>query len=420
MDWLFTAAYTFLFIAFIIRARFFHIDGVYKLIPAGVFTIKLLAGLLLVYIYTHIYTNRSLADIFRYYDDSATIYNSLFTHPSAFFKLLLGIKLEDASMTSYYDAVNCWEHSHISVLSRINAVIRLFSMGYYTVHVLIFCFISFTGQMAIYKVFASNTAETYKKHLLLIVIFLVPSTLLWSSGILKESIAFFAFGTLLYHLTQVTKDDKVKKQNIIWIILSLLLLLENKSYILLTAIIPLILYCYWLIPSSKTYLKYSMLVLLVFSIALITSIYNIPINIAAKQQDFIQLGLHMKANSLLTHTPLESTWSYIILNTPRSIFTVFTEPLVNINAGLFSNLAAIENIFILLCLLTAVGFASLKNLQNPLVYFSILFTLLLFALIGLSTPVAGAMVRYKSIALPFLLGACVLLLNTDKIKKIKS
>jgi hypothetical protein len=56
--------------------------------------------------------------------------------------------------------------------------------------------------------------------------------------------------------------------------------------------------------------------------------------------------------------------------------------------------------------------------QRSFLYFVLCFTLLLFAILGLTTPVTGAMVRYKIPALPFLCTGILMLLNQQKLPTI--
>jgi hypothetical protein len=80
-------------------------------------------------------------------------------------------------------------------------------------------------------------------------------------------------------------------------------------------------------------------------------------------------------------------------------------------------MAALENSFLLLWIFLCLGFAS-KKIQNPHILFFCLSTVvLLYVLIGLTTPVLGAAVRYKAPALPFLFLIFLLILDKDKLLK---
>ncbi|HET7819186.1 MAG TPA: hypothetical protein VFL70_07760, partial [Bacteroidia bacterium] len=85
------AAYSILFIFLIKRMIFFSIDGITKKWLMGVFIFKLLAGTCLWFIYTYYYPKRTVADIFKYFDDGLIMYNTLFTKPVDFLKMFFGV-----------------------------------------------------------------------------------------------------------------------------------------------------------------------------------------------------------------------------------------------------------------------------------------------------------------------------------------
>ncbi|MCE3277966.1 MAG: hypothetical protein K0S44_157 [Bacteroidetes bacterium] len=81
----------------------------------------------------------------------------------------------------------------------------------------------------------------------------------------------------------------------------------------------------------------------------------------------------------------------------------------------------IENLWIVFLIVLSIVFFD-KGILNKkhIVIFCILFSLIIFVLIGLTTPVIGAMVRYKTIGLLFLSVACIIMLDTNRLRKIFS
>src|SRR5438552_3003113 len=90
-EFLLSLTYIILFLWIIRRSKFFIIKEIpYKWI-AGAFILKILCGIILEFIYTYYYANRREADIFKYFDDSAVLYNAAFINPKHFFQLLFGL-----------------------------------------------------------------------------------------------------------------------------------------------------------------------------------------------------------------------------------------------------------------------------------------------------------------------------------------
>ena len=80
-------------------------------------------------------------------------------------------------------------------------------------------------------------------------------------------------------------------------------------------------------------------------------------------------------------------------------------------------LSAFENIAVIAFIIIAIIFRKKMNLlQKNTFYFSLFFAVGLFILIGLTTPVFGAIMRYKIPGLILLLIALLLVLDVQKIK----
>ncbi|MBI4929451.1 MAG: DUF2142 domain-containing protein [Bacteroidetes bacterium] len=121
------------------------------------------------------------------------------------------------------------------------------------------------------------------------------------------------------------------------------------------------------------------------------------------------------AGSYIKIPLIEPTIPSIIKNAPLAFFnTAFRPHLLEAKNPLMI-FSAIENIFILLFIFICMLFVSRKIQNRNMIYFCFSITVLLFALIGLTTPILGAVVRYKIPALPFFLITFLLLLDKEKL-----
>ncbi|MGI8892424.1 MAG: hypothetical protein ACR2GN_03085, partial [Bacteroidia bacterium] len=169
------------FIVFLIlKMNFFAEPPVPRKVFAGIFILKVFMGLLLWVIYTFYYTNREEADIYKYFDDSAIMFNSLFQHPSHFFQMLLGVNEDAAYLLPYYDEMRSWYNIDMiyndnRTMIRLNAFFRLFSFGYYHIHSIFMVFLAMIGLTAIFKIF--NRIKPGRVLEFIIACFLLPSIL---------------------------------------------------------------------------------------------------------------------------------------------------------------------------------------------------------------------------------------------------
>ena len=81
-------------------------------------------------------------------------------------------------------------------------------------------------------------------------------------------------------------------------------------------------------------------------------------------------------------------------------------------------MASIENLLVLFLLL--IPFFFLKPTKNQMMFilFSMSFVVIMFTLIGLVTPVSGALVRYKIPGIPLILFCIYLLMDWNKVRRI--
>ncbi|MFY8028365.1 MAG: hypothetical protein ACOVPB_04255, partial [Bacteroidia bacterium] len=109
-------------------------------------------------------------------------------------------------------------------------------------------------------------------------------------------------------------------------------------------------------------------------------------------------------------------WSVMKL-LPTALVNVFFRPFINDADTVFALVACLENILIML-LLFLLFFTFKRPDQHTLktIIFSLLFVFVLFALVGITTPVIGAAVRYKVPALPFLIMSIFLLYDKQAIR----
>jgi len=416
--------YTLLFIFLIYKLRFFAIEGFSKRSLIIVFLLKIAAGVFMYMIYTYYYTDRNTADIFKYFDDSKVMYDALWKHPLDYVKMLTGIGNDSPYFDVYYKQMNNWYrvfesniYNDSHTIIRFNAFIRLFSFGYFNVHTVFMCFLSFTGLVALYKFFVVYMRD--KKKELFFAVFLIPSVLFWGSGVLKEAILLFGMGVMLFNLGAMLSGS-VKIKSIVWFLLSMLLLVYTKYYIFIIFVPLLISFVWcWFTSEKLSWLKYTGVVVICFftaiNIHLLFPGYNIMEILSQKQQDFIGLAKEMHSGSLLTNTMLQPTFTDMIKHVPEAFYNTLVRPYIFESNSFMILFAAAENLLLLAIILFCILFIGKKPAHQSVVYFSLFFFVGTFILTGLTTPVVGAMVRYKVPALPFMMIFFFMIYNKEKM-----
>lgn len=422
--------YAALFLLIIRKAPYFRAEGLPARTIGALFLVKLLAGTALWYVYTYIHTDRATADIYRYFDDGNIMYGALAEHPLDYLRMLTGIRNDEIRFDEgYYQIMHNWYRQFESnmyndahTMIRFNAFVRLFSFGHYHVHTVFACFFCTIGLVALHKAFAARIPGLLKPWAW--ALFLLPSVLFWSSGVIKESLLFFGLGLFVLSLKSIVLD-RARWWHWGMVPFCLVLLFFLKFYVLLSMIPALVAYLWCrrsgdTRPLLKFAIVYGCFILVGLNADLFYPKFNILEVLWVKQRDFIGLAVDVKAGSLIAGVPLEPhIWSFV-RNTPRALFMSFLSPFVTLGNGPLGLMSAVENLFLMALLVFAIiRRKPWKNVDHTLLYFCVGFCLLLALVIGWTTPVVGALVRYRAPFLPFFVLACLCLMDAERLRWFK-
>jgi hypothetical protein len=282
-------------------------------------------------------------------------------------------------------------------------------------------FIVFCGLTCLFKLFASEMKEKYFG--IFLAVFLMPSVTFWGSAVLKDGVILFATGLLLYNFNRLLNNSALFINKILFL-LALVLMVAVKLYVLAVLFPGLVMI--FIIKRKPDYNfnqlrfwfgAYFIYGFLIFSLKFYSSI-NIVELISLKQHQFMGLAQLVGSGSVVKMYELSDTQS-IVTGLPQALFNLFFQPFFWEYKSPVIFLAGLENLMILVFVITAFTRMNIRNVYNtPWFFFSAFFVIIMYSLIGLIVPVAGAIVRYKTIALPFLAIALVILLDNHKIDSL--
>ncbi|MCC7301853.1 MAG: hypothetical protein IT233_04345 [Bacteroidia bacterium] len=475
----------------VLRMRIFRVEGTSPVLFLLLFWLKVLTGFVLYLIYTMHYTDRSVSDIFRYFDDAKVMYSALKESPADYLRMLTGIGADAPHLSAYYHQMSNWNlgklynfYNDNRTITRFNALLFLLSSGNFHIHTVVMCFLSLSGLTYLYRFFHAFTGPS---GWIFSGIFLIPSVLFWSSGVLKEGLLMFALGGFLYYSVKPL-FGKMRLWDVLVMLLFLLLLISVKVYVLF-CLLPAVLALWWTGPQGRGAVwKFPVVYLLLIStgyFAIKAGTERDPlVVISEKQNDFWLLArggayvvdletsdtlyipldgeklVPFRKNGDSTSSPLspvsaflwknkregavvtcfpqrqyhellrltytgsrigtsrlEPEWTSFFLHAPGALFSVLARPLPWEYSGFLSGIAMLENLTVFLFLIYAIRAGRNRDVPayarpvNSLFFFCFFFFLSLALLIGLTTPVTGAIVRYKTPLLPFLIAQGALFLH---------
>lgn len=404
---------------FISKASFFNSSDLTKYELWFFFSIKVFSGIALFTIYTYYYTDRSTADIYKYFDDAGVLFQLSKNDFRSFLKLFfdfgdssLLIGEARAEMLYWDKAYNYGSLNDNRTIIRANTLIYFISQGNFQIHNVFFNLLSFTGCIGLYRFFRAKFQ--LPKWIVLLSIFILPSFLFWSSGVLKEGILIFGLGMFLYHI--FNNESKAK-----WIFasLALLLLIWIKFYVLMAILPALIFIGINKYSKLKPLWNWSIgLVSLFLIMILLPKVGGVDFisHLIQKQRDFFELVRNLQPNSLY-YLPEVSSLTDVVFNSPRAFFTTIFRPFIWEVNGALDALASIENISFIVLAVIAIVFRKKDLAIKKWPLFNWTFVISLSLIIGLVIPVFGALVRYKTPLLPFLIIALFATIDLEKMYK---
>lgn len=393
---------------------------------AGILLLKILAGTALWAVYTWVYPDRSYADIFKYFDDSAVMFEALADRPLDFFKMLFSIANDSPYFDErYYKVMNHWYreyesnmHNDAHTVIRFNAALRIISFGEFHVHTVFAAFLSLTGTLALYHAFVEFLSG--RERLLAIAVFLIPSVLFWGSGVIKESLLFFGLGILIWQWFKLLGNE-LRPFGMLLIAGACLLLFHLKFYVIASlgpglAMVLLERYARKVPFALRTALVLLGAISLGLNLHHILPGFNVLEILSVKQRDFIGLAQATNAGSFVMPERLAPTIGSFIVQAPHAMYMTLLGPLFHPSSGAFGLVATLENIMIVLAIVLMLHYRlPVRRWDHVLLTALLTYIVLLALVIGWTTPVMGALVRYRAPLLPFLLIAGALILDHRKL-----
>lgn len=496
------AAIYFLFFCFLVSKLSFFKDSILSLkIIFGILIIKCVGCAAYYWVYFCYYPAGFNGDSVSTLHDAKIMYDALPNHPVDYFRMIFGFHSEldtDPLYEPYFKNIEKWGRADVTsdfflndnrTPIRINAIIMLFSFGNYAVHALVMLVISFIGQFAFYKTFKVYFPK--KEMLLAIIIFLTPSILFWTSGVLKEPIAMCLLGLFVYAYFKLFVHYQFDKKYILLIVLSSVLFLIIKPYIIVLLLVPLILFS--LVKRyqiKRVVIFYFSSLLIIYGVGILTLKFvfhkDVLNTIVVRQNDFVslskggrffihedkyvrfeyndtthfhkvdtvnnlfQLDRHSAFMYWNTHNLRDTIYetnnkdtSYFELRAvcapsgsaiyvdrlqysfssfakliPQSFYNVLCKPLFYDSRSVLELMASFENLCFLLFFALCFLFRGKMSIDKNLLVCCIVIVMTSFILIGITTTVTGAIVRYKIPFIPFLLMIPLLILDASIFRKI--
>lgn len=423
----FISFFVVLFLAFwiIYKFNFFKIKTINRHWIAIAYGIKILAAISLYLFYAN--QPRQKSDIFRFYDDAKIIASTISTHPALFAKFITGVGEKNKDYLDIKQKTNNWDSgstpqtiSNNKLIIRYLAIVQLVVFKSYWGTLALTITFGFVGLFFIFKTFSQVFND--RIWMLYFVVFYTPSLLFWTAGLLKETLIISLLGLIIHCIFTAIKGSN-SFIHFVFALIATALLFQLRSIVAIILIISFIPFIWNYYRNTKRiFSTYFIALFILIALAFESEKFTAKSawqSISDKRYEIINQAITDNSSSLIYEKPLNPNAQDIILYLPQSLIDVFLRPFPNQINNFTILLAFLENLLIIsLLTLTMIFYKSDKSKLN-LTYFLFVFAFLYLLIIGLTTPVVGAISRYRSIPLLFLEIFLISNLNIDKLRTTK-
>ncbi|MEO9004995.1 MAG: hypothetical protein ABI288_09670 [Ginsengibacter sp.] len=405
--------YCCLFCWLISRISFFTNSGLSNRILITLFLVRIIALIIGSYLNLYYFP---VSDSVAFHNMGIDEFNLLFQNPKEYFVNIFHTETSESYYRLLDDSNSYWNNLRTNLLAKMLSLFDLFSFKSFVINTLFFNFLVFFGVVALYKVFIKIFPGLSLQ--LIMCIFLLPSALFFSAMIHRDGLILLSISMVIYHLYFMMDQQYYSWKRIIIMCLFLLVIFLLRNFVFICLLPALI---SWIVAQKfhrkallSFLLVYAIISILFFSSGYISPRFNLPKYVSSRQLSFIDVG---KAGaSTMNIDRLEPSFRSFFRNAPQAFSHSLLRPYITEIASFeylpFAiEILAIEILFILFLL-----YKIKKRIVDPLIYFCIFFSLNMFLIIGYTVPIMGAIVRYRSIYLIFLILPIIGYLNWNKVK----
>ena len=411
------------FISSYIQKKNVKEQPLYKWYTRGLF-VKLFGAIAVCLIYQFYYSG---GDTISYFETAKAICNLLYKDSRLFLDAMAGHNTPENY--SAFDATTgipgYWRDDGALFVGRFIVPLCFLSFQSYVVTSILLAWICYSGIWRMFLLFNKEFPKIQKQ--LAISILFIPSVVFWGSGLLKDTITLSAVGWYTYHFYYFFIQKRYKISSGLFLFISCFLLIAIKPYILFALLPGSII---WL--SNQQLVKIQSKMLRTLAAPFLLSIgVGLGFFVLTQMGDILGGYSVDKVFDKAVTSNLDQKQDYYGGNSfdigdfEPTLLGTMSKAHLAIAATLFKPYlwdaknpvmfaSAMENTYILLLTifllirLKFLGFFSLIG-KNPLLLFSILFSLFFAFSVGLATSNFGSLVRLKIPCIPFFVSSLFVL-----------
>lgn len=398
-----------------VQSRNIQKNKLYKWYRKGLF-VKVIGALAVCLVYQLYYPG---GDTVNYYITSKSISNLIFKDPIVFFDVVFGDASKENHM--FFDESTgfpiYWADKAALFVSRLFVPLQFLSFQSFIIMAVLLAWICYSGIWRLFLLFNEHFPALEKQFA--IAFLFIPSVIFWGSGLLKDSITISAVGWYTCFFYKEFIQKKYSFRGMLYIFISSYLLITIKPYIFFALLPGSVI---WLSNERLAKVQSSVLKTIVAPFFIFVGV-GTSFFLLSQMGDFLGLYAIDKVMERAVVVNMDQKQEYYGGNS-FDIGEFSANPLSMIGKGHLAVAAtlfrpylwdvrnivmlasALENTYILLLTiflmlrLKIFGFFTLIG-KNPMLLFSILFSLFFAFSVGIATSNFGSLVRLKIPCIPF-------------------
>ncbi len=379
-------------------------------------TAKILGAIGIGLIYQYYYGG---GDTFNYFYHAQVLSQAFGDSMGKWFDLFFHIpKWYDGAYQDYLNFLWWYDSPSEYMVCRITSLLGMLTFTTYLPTSVLFGTLAYTGIWSMFKTFASLYPK-FTKYIAWSVLF-IPSTIMWGSGIFKDTICMFGLGWLVYGAFRLLMTKDRSPGLIIMTVLSFYLISVIKVYILLAFIPALSLWVLFTYshrirsPFGRSMLKVMVIGLsvggfLVFSTKFAASLGKYSLQNVAQTSYVTSTYIRSvsgDAGSGYDLGPISPSIGGMLKKFLPAVNVTLFRPYIWETRKVMQLLNALEAtlfLWVTIKILLSVGLKRIWRTisADPTIQFCLIFTLIFAFAVGISSGNFGALSRYRIPCLPF-------------------
>lgn len=363
-------------------------------------------------------------DTMEFYTSASYIYGLFWSKPLDGLHMMSATPVWTYPELSQYDYVPFIYDATTWTIVRITSFVNLFSFDSYPVISIYFSIFSLYCSWKFFSLLADLYQDDRLIRRFAYCLFYIPSVFFWGSGVFKDTLTLGGLFLVTYHVYQIFIRRHISIGQLVWLGVGLYLMYSIRLFFLII-LIPCI--GFWLFAEFRDrIIKNETIKLVSFPLLLVVSTAVIIVGVGrvmSTDESLSADALQHKAEGFQSwHGSLggsaydlgieDYSTGSLVKVFPKAInVTLFRPYLTEAHSG-FQLITALQSLFFLMYTLYTLFKSRLAGLsaitKDPLILFSLTFSLFYSFVAGFTSYNFGALDRYKIPALPFFMLALVL------------